>query len=134
MHNNSNICIIIPTMARQKKKKLFFLIMMSWWRHHLFHGLNNPGSSCTDLEKKKKFRQKKLCNFLHKQPIFRHQILIHQSWLKICTKTHKRRAIRNLSFRNSINWVPKNQKKFWIFLQKMFSTSLQHQFFFKMEN
>ena len=134
MHNNSNICIIIPTMARQKKKKLFFLIMMSWWRHHLLHGLNNHSSSYTNLEKKKKIRPKKLCNFQRKQPVFHHQTLIHQSWLKICTKTHKRRAIRNLSFRNPINWVPKNQKKLWVFLQKMFSTSLQHQFFFKMEN
>ena len=85
--------------------------MMSWWCHHLLHGLNNPGSGCTNLEKEKKNSAKKLSNFQHKQLVFHHQTLIHQSWLKICTKTHKRRAIRNPSFRNPINWVPKKQKK-----------------------
>ena len=60
----------------------------------------------------KKNSAKKLSNFQHKQPVFHHQTLIHQSWLKICTKTHKRRAIRNPSFRNPINWVPKTKRNY----------------------
>ena len=131
MYNNSNICIIIPIIPRKKKWNL----MMSWWCHRLFHRLNKPGLGWIDLEKKKKIG-KKLCNFWCKQPVFHSQTLIHQSWPKNCTKTHKRRTIRNPNFWNPINWVPKKQKKikWWDFLQKVFSTSLQHQFGLKTEN
>ena len=133
-------CIIIPTYAlsfqqwQDKKKKIVFfnydVMMMSssspW--------VEQPWFWLYKSREGKKNSAKKLSNFQHKQPVFHHQTLIHQSWLKICTKTHKRRAIRNPSFRNPINKFQKTKKKLWVFLQKVFSTSLQHQLCFKMEN
>ena len=134
MRNNSNICIIIPRMPRQtkRKKNYFFnydVMMMSssspW--------VEQPWFWLYKSREGKKNSAKKLSNFQHKQPVFHHQTLIHQSWLKICTKTHKRRAIRNPRFRNPINWVPKkNQKKIMgfplkgVFYKSPTSTLLQN--------
>ena len=99
--------------TNKKKKKFNDVIMTSSfspWAEQTWFGLNRS-------REEKKFGQK-LCNFGRKKPVFHPQTLIHQSWPKNCTKTHKQRTIRNPNFRNPINWVPKNQKKMMGFPSK----------------
>ena len=131
MHNNSKSVHNQSRIPRQPKPIYIYIYLRC---HDDVISILHQNTTWLFFGEWKKKSTKILCIFRQKHLGFHPQTLILQSKPKICIKKCIiGRTKISPNFRNSIGWALKNHKKWWVLLQTIFSTSLQHQSSLKTE-